>query len=41
MVFGEESDGATDWKAWIGRASKNSWATMNGLLSASRDCQKG
>jgi hypothetical protein len=26
--------GATDWKAWIGRASKNSWATMKGVLSS-------
>lgn len=26
--------GGTDWKACIGSASKNSWATMNGVLSA-------
>jgi len=26
-----------DWKAWIGRASKNSWATMKGVLSWSRE----
>lgn len=30
-----EADGATDWKAWMGSASKNSWATMNGVLSVS------
>lgn len=23
----------TTWKAWMGRASKNSWATMKGVLS--------
>ena len=28
-------EGATDWKAWIGRASKNSWAKMKGLLEGS------
>lgn len=28
-------DGATDWKAWIGRASKNSCAKMKGLLVGS------
>ncbi len=27
--------GGTDWKAWIGRASKNSWAKMKGLLVGS------
>jgi len=27
------AEGAIDWKAWIGRASKNSWATMKGVLS--------
>ena len=26
---------ATDWKAWIGSASKNSWAKMNGVLLGS------
>ena len=35
MVLLSESEGAMDWKAWIGRASKNSWATMKGILSAS------
>lgn len=29
--------GLTDWKAWIGRASKNSWANMNGVLDGSGD----
>ena len=24
--------GATDWKAWTGSASKNSWAKMKGVL---------
>ncbi len=33
MVSWVESDGAIDWKAWMGSASKNSWATMNGVLS--------
>ena len=28
-----ESVGAMDWKAWIGSASKNSWATIKGVLS--------
>ena len=28
-------EGATDWKAWIGRASKNSWAKMKGVLDGS------
>ena len=32
---GEVGAGATDWKAWIGRASKNSWAKMKGLLEGS------
>ena len=27
--------GGTDWNAWIGRASKNSWAKMNGVLVGS------
>lgn len=27
--------GATDWKAWIGSASKNSWAKMKGILLGS------
>ncbi len=36
MVEGlAEGDGATDWKAWMGRASKNSWANMKGVLSVS------
>lgn len=25
----------TDWKAWIGRASKNSWAIVKGVLLGS------
>lgn len=29
--------GLTDWKAWIGRASKNSWANMNGVFKGSGD----
>lgn len=28
-------EGGTDSKAWMGRASKNSWAIMKGLLSSS------
>ena len=28
--------GATDWKAWIGSASKNSWAKMKGVLLGSK-----
>lgn len=35
MVLWSEPEGTMDWKAWIGRASKNSWATMKGVLSAS------
>lgn len=27
--------GGTDWKAWIGRASKNSWAMKKGVLLGS------
>lgn len=27
----------TDWKAWIGRASKNSWANMKGVFNRSGD----
>ena len=27
--------GGTDWKAWIGSASKNSWAKMKGVLLGS------
>lgn len=30
-----EGEGMTDWKAWIGRASKNSWANMKGVLDGS------
>lgn len=30
----------TSWKACIGRASKNSWATMNGTLSEPAWCQR-
>jgi len=32
-----DGEGATDWKAWMGRASRNSWAKMNGVLSVSKD----
>lgn len=35
VVMGWGWDGAMDWKAWIGRASKNSWANMNGVLDGS------
>ena len=28
-------EGATDWKAWMGRASKNSWAIIKGVLRGS------
>ena len=27
--------GVMDWKAWIGRASKNSWATIKGVWEGS------
>jgi len=27
--------GATDWKMWMGSASKNSWAMTNGVTSGS------
>lgn len=27
--------GGTDWNAWMGRASKNSWAKMKGALVGS------
>lgn len=33
-----EAEGATDWKAWMGSASKNSCAKMNGVLSVSGRC---
>lgn len=33
MVDGE---GMTDWKAWMGSASKNSWAKIKGVLVGSR-----
>ena len=33
MLSWAESEGEMDWKAWIGRASKNSWATMKGDFS--------
>lgn len=26
---------STNWKAWMGRASKNSWAIMKGVFSGS------
>ena len=31
-----EGVGATDWNAWIGSASKNSWAKMKGDFDGSR-----
>lgn len=31
----DDGAGATDWKAWMGRASKNSWAKMNGVFEGS------
>lgn len=35
-VFEAAGAGAgADWKVWMGRASKNSWATMKGVLSDS------
>lgn len=30
-----EGEGRTDWKAWMGSASKNSWAKMKGVLVGS------
>ncbi len=30
IVSWVESEGAMDWKAWMGSASKNSWATIKG-----------
>lgn len=30
-----EGEGMTDWKAWMGSASKNSWANMKGVLVGS------
>ena len=35
LVMGALGFGATDWKAWMGRASKNSWAKMKGVLDGS------
>lgn len=36
MVWGDSLwVGGTDWKAWIGRASKNSWAKMKGVFEGS------
>ena len=35
IVEGGVGEGATDWKAWMGRASKNSWAKMKGVLVGS------
>lgn len=32
--------GGIDSKAWIGSASKNSWAIMNGVRSSSAACQR-
>lgn len=36
LLRGWEELGMVDWKAWMGRASKNSWANMNGILEGSR-----
>jgi hypothetical protein len=33
VAFG--AGAGADWKVWMGRASKNSWATMKGVLSDS------
>lgn len=35
--------GGTDWNAWMGRASKNSWATIKGVLPLAKfvGCQYG
>lgn len=30
-----DAGAGADWKVWMGRASKNSWATMKGVLSDS------
>lgn len=30
-VWEAVGEGGTDWKAWIGSASKNSWANMKGV----------
>jgi hypothetical protein len=35
MVLRTGTGTGTDWKAWMGMASKNSWATINGLFVAS------
>lgn len=35
MVMMEDGKLLTDWKAWIGRASKNSWANMKGVFDES------
>ena len=35
---GSVCEGATDWKACMGSASKNSWAMMNGVLEGSLQC---
>jgi hypothetical protein len=34
-VFEAGAGAGADWKVWMGRASKNSWATMKGVLSDS------
>lgn len=41
VIEGAEAveSGAMDWKIWMGSASKNSWATMKGVLVASTVCQ--
>lgn len=33
--FGRGGGAGADWKLWMGRASKNSWAIMKGILSDS------
>lgn len=39
MVWAVEGEGGTDWKAWMGSASKNSWATMKGVLDRADRCE--
>lgn len=38
-VWTVEDEGGTDWKAWMGSASKNSWATMKGVLDRADRCE--
>lgn len=33
----EDAEEATVWKTWMGRASKNSWAMMKGVVELSDD----